>query len=344
MNGSATPACGLVVDRHVPKTAGTTVRSMLRLNVQRGACEYIGYDVGRTWESRVGFNHRSLPELALQLKSGRTESQRICMEAHMVGGTFWDELAALRASQSFMRACTLVVVIRIREPLSWYRSYYDWAVLSRQRTGDVDGGLAHWGANFSDWLPANMQSRFLLHGSKGQDSEWANVVARRRGGPTIGAERWAELESIVRSAEVVAPLDRLAESLRLVVRRSGFLRTSEFISHKPSPMHGPWERLPRLARVRPAAEFCAQPAADCAAAVRAVAPADHRLYQLANSLFEEQWRREFGSPLPPPTRFDAPPAPVVQSSSPHARRRRATKRAREEKWRAERAARTFREH
>ena len=59
--------CGLVVDRHVPKTAGTTVRSFLRRNQQLGNCEYLGYDVGRTWQSRVGFSHKSLTELKRNL-------------------------------------------------------------------------------------------------------------------------------------------------------------------------------------------------------------------------------------------------------------------------------------
>ena len=34
---------------------------------------------------------------------------------------------------------------------------------------------------------------------------------------------------------------------------------------------------------------------DCAAAVKAAAPCDHKLYALAQELFAQQWRREFGS-------------------------------------------------
>ena len=58
-----TSSCGFVIDRHVPKTGGTTVRSFLRGNQQLQACEYVGYDVGRTWKSAVGFSHRNLAEL-----------------------------------------------------------------------------------------------------------------------------------------------------------------------------------------------------------------------------------------------------------------------------------------
>ena len=95
----------------------------------------------------------------------------------MVNEDFWTDLAALRAS-SFITAphmrCALVVVVRVREPLSWYRSYFNWAVLSRQRTGHVKA----WGANFTDWLPPNMQSRFMLHGTFGRGSEWAVEMAK----------------------------------------------------------------------------------------------------------------------------------------------------------------------
>jgi hypothetical protein len=69
-----------------------------------------------------------------------------------------------------------------------------------------------------------------------------------------------------------------------------------FLTSPPSPqvMHGEWERRPKIARVLRAHRFCALPTAACAAAVRAVAPIDHRLYDLAKELFDAQWRREFG--------------------------------------------------
>ena len=284
-------ACGMVIDRHVPKTAGTTVRSLLRRNQQLGCCEYMGYDVGRTWQSRVGFTHKSLTELRSELQ-WPASPRRICMEAHMVNGDFWSDIAAIRASHFVVSPhlkCTLVVVVRVREPLSWYRSYYDWAVLSRQRTGHVKV----WGANFTDWLPPNMQCRFLLHGAFGQGSEWAAEMAKAsRGMPRqLSAERWDALERFVRSADVAAPLDRLDDSLRLVRHMSGFLNTTKYVTTKPQPMHGPWERLPRLAKVESAARFCDNAGVDCAAAVRAAAPDDHRLYTLVTRLFEASWRR-----------------------------------------------------
>ena len=49
MNSSS--HCGAVVERHVPKTAGTTVRTMLKANEERSHCEYFGYDLGRVRNS-----------------------------------------------------------------------------------------------------------------------------------------------------------------------------------------------------------------------------------------------------------------------------------------------------
>ena len=189
LSSSNSTTCGLIVERHVPKCAGTTVRTFLRANQERGACSYVGYDVGRTWQSRVGFTHRSLAEVADELNSNPSPwNKPICMEAHMVGGSFWSVLSSLRQSQ-FAARCTMLVMLRVREPLSWYRSYYDWAVLSRQKTGDS----VQWGTNFTDWLPSNMQSRFLLHGTR--------ATSRHSGRP-----RWREggaaayLKSCSRSA------------------------------------------------------------------------------------------------------------------------------------------------
>ena len=134
MPSNASLACGIVIDRHVPKTAGTSVRTMLRRNANLGSCEYVGYDLGRTWKSRVGFNHRSFAELVRELSMTPTPRRRMCAEAHMVAGTFWADLAALRMS-AFARACRVVVVVRVREPFAWYVSFFDWAVRPRARTG-----------------------------------------------------------------------------------------------------------------------------------------------------------------------------------------------------------------
>ena len=132
----------------------------------------------------MGFRHQRLGELiANELRS---PSGHYCVEAHIVAPSFWSDLAALRLTH-FAARCPVVVseirgirtpslppssqasagapdgigglgvriplatVVRVREPYSWYRSFYDWGVLGRQRGGD-----ATYGANFTDWLPRNV--------------------------------------------------------------------------------------------------------------------------------------------------------------------------------------------
>lgn len=300
--------CGVVVDRHVPKNAGSTMRSLLRQNAALGRCKYVGYDVGRTWASRVGFHHQSLVDVARELrKQHSTSGEGYCIEAHMVGPSFWADLHAMRALPYAVR-CPVVLLIRVREPLSWYQSYYNWAVFSRQERGDT----ATWGANFTDWLPPNMQCRFLLHGTHGQASEWASemAMARRTWPRRLSDERWRELERLVRTADVLAPLDRLDESIALLRRISVVLGTSEYATHIPTPMHGPWERKPKVWPVERPRDFCER--VDCAGAVRKAAPDDHRLYELATATFHAQWHRHCSdgscADLLPPKHPPPPPA------------------------------------
>ena len=150
-------SCELVVDRHVPKNAGTTVRSMLMLNALKlKRCLFIGYDVSSTWRSvhRAGaaFNHVALGELLRKLRPGA----RWCVEAHIVADSFWRDLASLRTLRP---RCRALVMVRVRQPLAWYQSYYSWTVLGKQR-GREEG----YGANFSEWLAGapNLQSRPAL--------------------------------------------------------------------------------------------------------------------------------------------------------------------------------------
>ena len=300
--------CGLVVDRHVPKSAGTTVRTMLRANERAGRCAFLGYDVGATWRSRVGFNHRNMKQI------GYAAGARLCVEAHVVSDTFWADL--LRARADFAaRACVVVTMVRVREPLSWYRSYYEWMVVGRIRGGQ--GWL--FGDNFTDWLPYNLQSRFLL---------WGDPVAagerRVRGGIGVEGSRlplrpnrtgagrarrrlstaqWTALRRILHAADIVAPTERLDESLVLLGRLAGFLVTTGYQTLRPGPTRGPWSAK-QVATVAGFDDFCggtpaqllaAQAAGStssrqlaCRAAVRAAAHDDFDLHALAVSRFARQ--------------------------------------------------------
>ena len=120
---NASAQCGAVIDRHVPKTGGTTVRTFLRHNANLGGCRYAGYDVSSTWKSRVGFNHMKFVEIARDVAKG---GRFWCVEAHVVAETFWHDLDALRNTLRLQAPrsppCTIVTLVRVREPYSWYKS------------------------------------------------------------------------------------------------------------------------------------------------------------------------------------------------------------------------------
>ena len=207
----------------------------------------------------------------------------------MVAGSFWSDIGALRAS-AFAKPCRVVVMVRVREPFSWYCSFYDWAVRPRQRTGD-----ARWGRNFTDWLSPNMQARYLLHGTRGVSSEWADDIAAKpapNAARTLSPAAWSALVQNLRTrVDVVAPLERIDDALDVALHLAGFLATRQYTRIAPLPVHGPWERQPqRNKHVRAARAFCGA-VGGCRAAVRAVAPDDHRLYSLARTLFKELWSR-----------------------------------------------------
>ena len=224
--GAVGGGCGALIERHVPKTGGTTVRSMLRANARMGCCDFYGYDVSRTWPSRVGFAHRALTNVSgvLHAAAGRA---RAGVEAHVVGERFWEEVAELRAGP-YGRACRVLVFVRVRAPAAWYASFYDWAVAPRLARGAAEA-RGEFGDNFSHWLalaPPSLQCHFLLEGSpeapfdrrhwNGYSAAAAARVmapaARRRARALSGAQ-WARLRRIVAVADVAAPLERLDEVL-----------------------------------------------------------------------------------------------------------------------------------
>jgi len=271
----------MIIDRHVAKNAGTSVRTMFRANWQR--CTYIGYDMSSTWRSRFGFQHRSFTELVDGVQRG--PNQRFCVEAHVVARTFWADVERLHRS-AFALRCRVVVMLRVREPLSWYRSFYDWAVLPRQRGGDT-----RFGENFTDWLPANLQSRIIVSATSSQMS--VQLATQQRTFPPLqGATSrlWRQLMSLLRSADIVAPLERLDESLVLLRRVSGFLETTRYHKVKPSPVKGKWSRVKPQRLIETAADFCTRKVfpTDCFAAVRTAAPVDFRLHDEASRLFAVQ--------------------------------------------------------
>lgn len=308
--GAGAAQCGLFIDRHVPKNGGSSMRSMMRRNAAQGNCAYLGYDVSRTWSSRVGFNHTSLKGVARLLGQGAPEAtvahQHLCIEAHVVRRSFWHDLAMLRAFAS-ERSCTTLVAVRVREPFSWYSSFYEWAIRARQEEGDP-----RWGDNFTDWLPHNLQSKMLLWGrdanenpadddpgigirTHGIGNRYGWLKPRAGASVRLAADHRSQLDHLMRHVDIAAPMESFDETVALISCTSGFLSSASYERTSPAPVGGYWTKQ-RQRPVSKAADLCAgEREAQCREAVRRAAPDDFELYGRVKASFEKLRRQATNS-------------------------------------------------
>ena len=141
-------SCTVLVDRHVPKTAGSSVRFLMRAAEAKGWCAYWGYAVAEpSWRRALGAirtlaSTRLRPAGAAPARSPRALA--LCVELHAlkhmatgVGASgsahppnmLRSHFAPLHALRDELGGrCTVVSSVRVREPLAWYRSFFGWAV------------------------------------------------------------------------------------------------------------------------------------------------------------------------------------------------------------------------
>jgi hypothetical protein len=133
----------------------------------------------------------------------------------------------------------VVLTTRVREPLSYYMSFYRWRVAGMQAHGNVirlssvRSVVQPIGTTFADWAPRNLQSIGLLHGD-------VELFAGLKAGGYPGVRApgrtphpyWTRHERFerahykllletLRQYDVVAPLDAFDEHLLLVAEAAG---------------------------------------------------------------------------------------------------------------------------
>ena len=153
-----TPHGFLLLDRHIEKNAGSTFREILFANERRGLCLYWGYQQRSiAWDLFVP---------AMRNLSPDSVPPRICMEAHshIDYGTPWltrlKQLQELRAHLHQRKVrMDMVFMLRLRNPLSHYISYYLWTVVERQARNPQ-----RFGTTFEDWARGvpNLQTELVL--------------------------------------------------------------------------------------------------------------------------------------------------------------------------------------
>ena len=126
------PACSIVVDRHVHKNGGSTVRELFLRNELYDGWLYWGYGLAHTQRVVAGlielllgppnrscsdWSRRPVLRLAAEL-----HYSYMTAEAMMVAFGPWSPLQQLASHCG----CRLVMVTRLREPLDFYVSFFRW--------------------------------------------------------------------------------------------------------------------------------------------------------------------------------------------------------------------------
>ena len=222
--------CFILVDRHLHKNGGSTVRDLFLEHERQGLATYSGYH-HKSWEDDA----TALRAVATRpAERAENRSQVLLVESHFGDGgpELADQvLPSLRGIARMLShqqgsACPLVLMTRIREPLDYYLSFYRWAIGFRQRDAP-----RIYGATFLEWaqLCPNLQSNMMLNSMAAYFAEYHPRAYRRKFASDAGAWRgerrhrtaswrasgaaWRRLRAMLDRFAIVAPLARFDEAM-----------------------------------------------------------------------------------------------------------------------------------
>ena len=296
--------CSIVLERHTHKNGGSTLRHIVNTNDMLDGWGFWGYGLHQHWQVTDTLTGALLgPRNASCSDWDRRAPFRLFAEHHYSRMGMRTILAAFGPTSPLQQValncqCTVVLVTRLREPTSYYVSFYRWTVSWRQARNST-----LFGATILDWAPRNLQSSIML---RPIDATWAEFLgvntkdgqAKRREysqfddapgpdgrlppGATVarrpgeGAKQRALLRSLLSSFDLVGLMERFDETLLLLADLTGLQR----LLHMRAV---PGTTNPHYAQPSVSA-VCPDPAA-CDARVREVAPFDHELYGAFSAAF-----------------------------------------------------------
>lgn len=290
--GGPNGKCFVLVDRHNHKTGGTTIREIMMQNARFGDCHYWGYGQDEPhWSKWLAAAHEVLPQLG---RTSNAPPTKLCLEAHFPVFGFMEtrvkSIAKLRAAArappgSNYPGCTVLLTTRVREPLSFYLSYFKWDIAGRQ----AKDGAAVYGRSFLEWSPTDLQSNALWNAystefaSRFYDNRYPN---RFRQSLRMSNRTFSKLVDALDLFDVVGTVEDFDASLLLTNdllgggQLGGGLGRLQYKRTQPVHRH-------RKANLPPITneEVCPDMAA-CAAHVRRIAPLDHVLYARYASAFK----------------------------------------------------------
>ena len=196
----------ILVDRHIEKNAGSTFRELLFQAEKRGLCMYWGYQQRSiAW---TAFLEAMEPNNMTASRLAAWVPPRVCMEAHShidYGIPWLKRLEQLRVLRSKLRhspalRTSIVMLLRLRQPLRLYVSFYLWTVAERQARNPE-----RFGRTFADWARSipNLQTELLLSSKSAFAASFAPIghgdlsVARRcrRIRHAVGGATWRTASS-----------------------------------------------------------------------------------------------------------------------------------------------------
>lgn len=235
------------------------MRTLLQENDWQGRCKFHGY----AWRAK---------EVRALLFNG----SRVCSEAHTSVRTFWSDVQTLK-SLRFKTAggcSTVKVVLRVREPFSFYTSWFLWpAALAGRKPMNASN------------LPCNLQSLILIYGRNPYSTRTCHALSQ---------EERKRVDDVLRIADLVGPMERFDEFAMLAARLAGGWMSSTHVRLQNTFVPS------NDTRFRDAAGLCRESDPElprCRAMVRELAPGDHYLYDRAVALFDrsmEAARSDFG--------------------------------------------------
>lgn len=286
------PTCSVVLERHTHKNGGSTLRSIVNQN-----------DLHDGW----AFWHYALhhyPAITSLVTSAMLGPRNASCKARRAPLRLVAEFHYSRASLATMLAyfgpfsplqqvatrckCKVVLVTRLREPLSYYVSFFRWTVSWRQQRNST-----LFGATMLEWAPRNLQSSLLL---QPMDASWAEFVgvgtttgrgrrgvysqfdepspvdlpgSTRRAAPGEGARARAELRGLLRTFDLVGLVERFDETLLMLADLAGFQRLL-YTRTVPETTNSNYPQ--------PSASAVCPDRVACERRIQQIAPFDHELY------------------------------------------------------------------
>ena len=293
---TSSQSCTMWVDRHVHRTAGTSVRvhmmQLMELDaLQRPQTWIIG---PKAWTLLLD----GLATLVAPCSPALADI-RIGIEAHEAVEPWYDLfIQKLRAYRSRRDTCCRIVLsTRVRAPIDHYLSFFRWGIEKR-----YPGKTLDW------WAPHNLQSTLLLRGNAGMDGQWIDgrkYEGRRRWYESFDASDFARLTDMLdHDFDVVYPTERFEDGFELIMRalalpqllQNGLHRLNSNRSAHISAEYGhEYAGSPLAPSDR--ARLCSSKRSKlanedmCDEVVRERAPLDAKLHAYAVERFRKDWER-----------------------------------------------------